>query len=221
MPQTWEWETEEEMQELLAGHTPREQYLSSRARTAESLADLFGLDGTQRGFEIGSGEGIVARALARRCRSLDCADPSLSFLNKARATCRELPNVRFHLIEDAYLEFLPPEYFDFGVATGVFIHFNAYDIFHYLCSVKQILKPGGLFYFEVATLDKDTHALFREHAQHYRQLPDPTACRTLMSWNDLGVVRAVIDEVGLMFRADQLRKRGGSIGILVEKRAGA
>jgi SAM-dependent methyltransferase len=219
VPDSWEWETEDEMQELLAGYMPRARYLERKAAIAAHLAELFELDGTQRGFEIGSGEGIVARTLAPRCRSLDCTDVSRSFLERARGTCQGVPNVRFHRIGDDYLDFLPADTFDFGFATAVFIHLDAYDIYHYLCSARTILKPGGLFYFNVATLCAETRAIFREHAQHYRRLRDPAKRRTLMRWNDLSVVRAVVDEADLTFRGDKMRNIAGRIGMLVEKPA--
>src|SRR5262245_3369410 len=131
------------MQIALAGDWPRDEYLRHREEMAADLAQLFGLDGTQRGFEIGSGEGIVARVLARRCRSLECTDISRSFLAVAQETCREHKNVYFHLIEADFLDFLPARAFDFGYSFNVFVHLNAYDIFFYLRSVERLLKSGG------------------------------------------------------------------------------
>src|SRR5205823_6047796 len=123
----------------------------------------------------------------------------------------------FHLIGDRYLEFLPPDHYDFGFALGLFIHFNAYDIYHYLASVKSILKPGGLFYFDIATLSPENHAVFREHAEYYRALRDPRLTRTLLSWTDRAVLNAVIDEAGLTFKSDGVLKTRQSHFVLVAK----
>ena len=93
-------------------------------RLARDLIDLLGLDGTQRGFEIGSGEGLVARALAPHCKMLDCADISRTFLDLAKDRCAPYRNVVFHLIGGEFLNFLPAQSYDFGYSLNVFVHLN-------------------------------------------------------------------------------------------------
>ena len=118
----WEYPTRDAMQIALAGSMPRDEYLKHRSEMARELVELFGLDGTQQVFEIGSGDGVVARHLARQCRSLDCADISRTFLDAAQETCGGLDNVRFHLITTDFLDFLPAGEYDFGYSLNVFVH---------------------------------------------------------------------------------------------------
>jgi SAM-dependent methyltransferase len=141
-PKQWEYDTPEAMQRALAGNWSRDVYLQHRVELAEGLAALLGLDGTQRGFEIGSGEGLVARALSAHCESLDCTDISRTFLEAAEETCRDCENVQFHLIEREFLDFLPARQYDFGYSSNVFVHLNAYDIYFYLRSVHELLRSG-------------------------------------------------------------------------------
>ena len=83
--------------------------------------------------------------------------------------------------------------------------------------MKSILKPGGLFYFDIATLSPENHAVFREHAEYYRALRDPRLTRTLLSWTDRAVLNAVIDEAGLTFKSDGVLKTRQSHFVLVAK----
>jgi cyclopropane fatty-acyl-phospholipid synthase-like methyltransferase len=213
----WEFRTEEEMQRALAGVTARDEYLKNREQMADLLAALFCLDSTQRGFEIGSGEGVVAKHLALRCRSLDCADISDSFLVKAQQTCEGNNNIRFHKIATDYLDFLESNVYEFGYSLNVFIHFNAYDIFHYLKSVRKLLKSGGAFFFTATTIGESTRDLFHYFADQYRMYPDPVLSRGYMTWIDMPLLQAIIKESGLVFVADRSSNEGGHLRIVVQK----
>lgn len=147
------------------------------------------------GFEIGSGEGIVAAIIGKKCRALDCLDISEYFLNTARLLCGQQGNITFHLIENDYLRSLPSSTYDFGFAMNVFIHFNPYDIYNYLYDVSRVLKPGGVFLFDAATLGHKTIPLFKQAADAYRQHPE--TIRGLMNFNHPEIVKIIIDEVGL------------------------
>lgn len=213
----WEHNSEKNMQLALAGSTPREEYLLTRKQKAEYLVQLAGLDGTQRGFEVGSGEGIVARYLSPHCLSVDCTDISRTFLKKAEETCSGLGNVNFRLIGDDYLESLPQSYYDFGFSMNVFIHFNIYDIFHYLRTIQLVLKPGGLFYFSGATIGEKTVDLFRYFAAEYLKNPDPVKCRGYMTWNDAPMIRTVIEELDFVFLDEYFVNDGGHLDFVVKK----
>ena len=205
------------MQIALAGSMPRDEYLKHREELARELIGVFGLDGTQRGFEIGSGDGIVARDIARQCRSLDCADISRTFLQAAQETCGRLDNVHFHLIASDFLDFLPAGGYDFGYALNVFVHLNAYDIFFYLCSVDRLLRSGGLFQFNIATIGECTRELFHRQARNYRSHQNPFRTRGLMNWHGMDLVRVLVTEAGLLFCEDRLAESGGRYRVLVEK----
>lgn len=195
MKNAWEVETADQAFLALAGHATREEFESDRRQHAEEIVQICSIDQTSRGFEVGSGEGTVARIVAGHCLSLDCNDISASFLEMARANCAQLSNVSFYKIESDYVDYLPAESYDFGYSLHVFIHFNLYDMFNYLTSIKRLLKPGGRFYFDAGTLGDQTITVFREQATMYRQAPQ--TIRGLLNFNHPAAVRRVVQEVGL------------------------
>ena len=214
-PRPWEHQNRDDQQRALAGFMPRDEYLESRECLATELVDLFGLDATKRGFEIGSGEGIVARELSPHCAILDCTDISRTFLEWARETCQSCKNVRFHLINQGYLDFLPEQVYDFGFSANVFIHFDLYRIYYYLQSVRRRLKSGGRFFFTGATLGEKTLDLFRIFADEYAKTHE--VHHGFMQWNDLESLRFVIAEAGLDLLEEKSENFGGHLRILVQR----
>jgi ubiquinone/menaquinone biosynthesis C-methylase UbiE len=211
----WEVETDEQMLLALAGHSTREDYLQNRRERAGEVIELCGIGPTQHGFEIGSGDGTVAKILSPHCRTLDCADISHSFLAAAQRNCVECSNIAFHQIGADYLGFLPSDTYDFGFALHVFIHFNAYDIFHYLLDARRILRHGGCFLFDACDLGRQTLHIFREHAQLYRA--DPARVRGLLNFNSAGALKALIAEVGFNISQQSILGESGWIKLLVVK----
>ena len=59
----------------------------------------------------------------------------------------------------------------------------------------RVLKPGGVFLFDAATLGHKTIPLFKQAADAYRQHPE--TIRGLMNFNHPEIVKIIIDEVGL------------------------
>jgi len=210
----WEVSAENAL-DALAGHSTREEFEADRRARADEVTGWCSIAPNKRGFEVGSGEGTVARLLAGRCLSLDCNDISASFLEMARANCAQYPNLSFHQIGSDYLDYLPAQTYDFGFALNVFIHLNPYDVFHYLVSVKKALKPGGVFYFDACTVGEQTLPLFREHAAMYRNAPDRV--RGLLNYNSPGIVRAVVQEAGLELSDRSLLSDAGWIKVLTVK----
>ena len=191
----WELAEGEDPLLKLAGHSTREEFERDRQQHAGEIVQFCSIKPDSRGFEIGSGDGTVARLLAPQCLSLACNDISATFLEKARANCAGLTNLSFHQITDKYLEHLPAEAYDFGFSLHVFIHFNAYDVYNYLLSVKRVLKPNGVFYFDACTLGEQTMTVFREHAQMYANAPE--SIRGLLNYNHPETLRHIIEEAGL------------------------
>jgi ubiquinone/menaquinone biosynthesis C-methylase UbiE len=191
----WELEEGEGALLKLAGHSTREQFEADRQEHAKQIVQFCSITSEKRGFEVGSGDGTVARILAPQCLWLDCNDISASFLEVARTTCAQHSNISFHRIQNSYLDHLPAESYDFGFSLHVFIHFNAYDVFNYLRSVKRILKPGGVFYFDACTVGEQTIEVFREHAQMYAGSPE--TIRGLLNYNHPDTLRKIIQEAGL------------------------
>jgi ubiquinone/menaquinone biosynthesis C-methylase UbiE len=211
----WEHRTRRQMQEALAGGAGREWYLDNRVDLARELRRILAVEEAARGFEIGSGEGVMARELAPHCAALDCTDISRTFLKLARATCRDVANVRFHHIRSDYLDFLPAASYDFGYSVNVFIHLSEYDVYHYLRSVERLLKPGGRFYFTEAAVADNTWELFRAFADRYRRRRVVTP--GFMRWHGLDLVRGLILRAGLEIDEDAIGVDGGHLKVLVRK----
>ena len=203
----WELGENEDGLLKLAGHSTREEFEEDRRRHAEEIARFCRITPDKRGFEIGSGDGTVARLLSPKCRALDCNDISASFLRLAQANSAQHPNLAFHKIEDTYVDYLPAEAYDFGFSLHVFIHFNAYDILNYLVSVKRLLKPGGIFYFDACSLGELTMTVFREHARLYAGHPENI--RGFLNYNHPDTLAKIIKEAGLQLsKESQLRDDG-------------
>jgi len=191
----WEFSTLEQKVLALTGHTSEAEYKKDRSRRAEELERMLDLKPSHRLFEIGSGDGTVAKLLATKCSRIDCTDISESFLAEARKTCNECTNIRFYHIGTDYLSFLLPASYDSGYSLGTFIHMNPYEAFHYLCSIHEILKPGGNFYFDACTLGEQTVEIFREHAGIYKLKRDSLS--GLLNYNGPEIWRALAVEANL------------------------
>lgn len=209
----WEHWTRSERQAALAGITPREEYLETRRQAVVELVRLLSIDPSSVGFEIGSGEGVVARDLAQQCQSIDCTDISRTFLKLARKTCRGSTNIRFSRIRKNHLDFLPAEHYDFGYALNVFIHLNQYEIFFYFKSIRRILKPTGAFFFTGSTLGVDTIDLFRFFAKRYKKLGETRP--GFMRWANLEILESLANEAGLVVDHDRLWSSGGHLKIVL------
>lgn len=212
----WEWRTEQEMQDALAGSMLRADYLRDRLVLASRLPLLLDVRAHHDGLEIGPGEGIVAASIAPRCRSLLCADISRSFLSKTAESCAGQPNVLYSVIGDDFLDSLPSAAFDFGYAANVFVHLDAYGIFHYLRGVTRVLRPGGRFWFNACAVGVNTIDLFRTFAAAYRAAPKDRVPGYLR-WNDVGTIRQLIREAGLRECDGGLIDDGGGIEALVAR----
>ena len=203
----WEWNTHEGMQLRLAGEQPRAVYLSDREYRANWVADQLALTAEDSVFEIGSGEGVMAAALAPRVRELCCTDVSKSFLDHARETCRDLSNVSYHLIDDDYLEKLPDSSFDAGYSLNVFIHLDTYELFIYLRQITRVLRPGGQFVFNFLELGDVTRPFFQADLARYRQA-EAAEIKGMLTWHDRGTVTALVAEAGLVPHDDLLDEGG-------------
>jgi SAM-dependent methyltransferase len=212
--QGWEPPDDERALLALAGRTTQEAFEANRQQRAQDVAGWCAVSPEKKGFEIGSGEGTVARLLSPSCMSLDCNDISESFLSRARSNCSARDNVKFFLI-DHYLDHLPGDSYDFGYSLNVFIHFNVYDIFNYLRAVERVLRTGGVFYFDACTIGPATLPAFREHADIYAQIPEKI--RGLLNFNGESVLHSLITEAGLVLSERSSFSSNGWFKVLVGK----
>jgi len=215
----WELGENEDGLLKLAGHSTREQFEQDRRQHAEEIAGFCRITPEKRGFEIGSGDGTVARLLAPKCGSLDCNDISASFLKLAQINSAQFANLSFHRIEDKYLDHLPAETYNFGFSLHVFIHFNAYDILNYLVSVKRLLKPNGIFYFDACSLGEQTMPVFREHAQMYGS--NPENIRGFLNYNHPDTIGKLVKEAGLQLSSESQLSDKGWMKVVTSKSAAA
>ncbi|GAA0731055.1 class I SAM-dependent methyltransferase [Dactylosporangium roseum] len=214
--QAWEWDTAEGMQLRLAGFLPRPVYLSDRQRRVDWVADRLALNADSEVLEVGSGEGVMAAALASRIRMICCADVSKSFLDKARETCSDHANVTYHLIDDDYLETLPSASFDAGYSLNVFIHLDAYEIFQYFRELSRVLRPGGRFVMNFLELGEVTWPFFRGDLARYRQAQAVEA-KGMVSWHHRVTVAALAREAGLEPLPESLEDEGGVVYLTLRR----
>jgi SAM-dependent methyltransferase len=214
----WEIDTDAYALRALAGLSTRDEFIRDREDRARELIDTCAIKPDGTGFEIGSGNGLVARLLSPNCARLDCSDVSTSFLRAAAESCLGCRNVFFHQITDTYLAHLPADTYDFGFALNVFIHLNTYDIYHYLQDVKRLLKPSGLFYFDACMLGEQTLDIFRRHAVIYRR--EPPENRGVLYFNTPEDIALLVKEVGLELCVDRASLgQSGWLKVLVKKEA--
>lgn len=211
----WEVGSDEQAFLALAGHSTLDEFERDRRERAKEVVGWCSIDVDRRGFEIGSGEGTVARLLSDKCEWLDCNDISTSFLGRAKQNCSACKNVAFHKIDSEDLSYLRSGSYDFGFSLNVFIHLNLYDIYLYLQSIKRLLKPGGCFYFDACMLGEQTVALFREHAEMYRRAPEKV--RGLLSFNHPGSIGRIVEETGLKVSDRSNMQEDGWLKVLVIK----
>ena len=210
----WEFSTDQEALCALARQTSREDYVQDRYQSVKDLQTRLQIGRFHKGFEIGSGDGIVAKLLSTSCNSIECADISSSFLAAAQATCKGIANIQFHKIRNRSLDFLPARSYDFGYSLNVFIHLNPYDIHLYLQEVARVLKPGGRFYFDACTLGPQTLALFRQQAATYGSTLD---ARGLLNFNHPQLISVLAAESGFTIEPSSLLGAEGWLGFLLVK----
>ncbi len=103
-----------------------------------------------RVLEIGCGAGRVTRALAEVFGEVYGVDVSGEMIRRAQEACRDSPNVRLYKNNGMDLSVLPPLEFDFAFSSIVFQHIPSREIIeNYVREVHRLLRPGGLFKFQV------------------------------------------------------------------------
>lgn len=115
--------------------------------------------GQMRVLEIGCGAGRVTRALAQVFGEVCGVDVSGEMIRQATGALRDFPGARVYQNNGTDLSVLGDQVFDFAFSTIVFQHIPSRDIIeNYVREVHRLLRPGGLFKFQVqgdATLQTD------------------------------------------------------------------
>ena len=112
-------------------------------------------------LEIGCGVGRVTRALAEVFGTVHGVDVSGEMVRQATATNASISNAHFWQNNGTDLSVLGNVAIDFAFTSIVFQHIPSREVIQkYVCDVHRLLRPGGLFKFQVqgdATLATDAH----------------------------------------------------------------
>ncbi|MEP7354447.1 MAG: class I SAM-dependent methyltransferase [Acidobacteriota bacterium] len=105
---------------------------------------------TMRVLEIGCGTGRITRALANLFGEVHAVDVSGEMIAQARIGLAGHPNAHVYQNNGCDLSVVPPLEFDFAYSFIVFQHIPSYEVIEsYVREVHRLLKPGGLFKFQV------------------------------------------------------------------------
>ena len=134
-----------------------EEFFASGERTVaeEILTDMENIcqgkdPGQMRVLEIGCGAGRVTRALARLFGEVAAVDVSGEMVRLARQALTAFPHVTIHQNNGRDLTILDKSQFDFAFSSIVFQHIPSREVIeNYVREVHRLLRPGGLFKFQV------------------------------------------------------------------------
>ena len=136
--------------------TDEEFFLSGRrAVEGEILNDMKNIcqdkDPKQmRIIEIGCGAGRITRTLSEIFGEVHGVDVSGEMVERARIALRDRSNAFLYQNNGKDLDVLPPGPYDFAFSTIVFQHIPSREvIYSYVREVHKLLRPGGLFKFQV------------------------------------------------------------------------
>jgi len=122
---------------------------SGERELTDVVLDGIALDPSAEALEIGCGVGRLLVPLAKRVAVAHGVDISPVMIEKSAAFCREAPNVRT-AVTDGTLSVLPEASLDFVFSFIVFQHIPSREpIRRYVEEAARILRPGGLFRFQV------------------------------------------------------------------------
>jgi ubiquinone/menaquinone biosynthesis C-methylase UbiE len=101
-------------------------------------------------LEIGCGVGRVTRALAEVFGTVHGVDVSGEMVRQAKQANAAIPNAHFWQNNGTDLSVLGDVVIDFAFTSIVFQHIPSREVIQkYVCEVHRLLRPGGLFKFQV------------------------------------------------------------------------
>jgi ubiquinone/menaquinone biosynthesis C-methylase UbiE len=117
-------------------------------------------------LEIGCGTGRVLQHLSGFYREVHGIDISSEMVKQGELRLGHLPNVHFHHGNGYDLEPFADDSFDLVYSSFVFQHTPKTTAYNYLLETGRVLRPGGLFRFQVPNLLNEAHfAEFYHFAQ--------------------------------------------------------
>jgi ubiquinone/menaquinone biosynthesis C-methylase UbiE len=110
-------------------------------------------------LEIGCGLGRMTKHLAEVFGEVHATDVSDEMIAQARERLRAYPNVFLYATNGLDFAALPDDYFDRIFSVYVFQHVPDAAVIHSnIRAACRVLKPGGLFKFQVCGIDHETYA---------------------------------------------------------------
>ncbi|MBM3734592.1 MAG: class I SAM-dependent methyltransferase [Acidobacteria bacterium] len=138
-----EWKDEEWWESGRA--TVREQILNDMINICQGLDPK-----SMRVLEIGCGAGRITRALAEVFGMVYAVDISAEMIRQARHALRDVPNAFLFENNGKDLDVLGNTPIDFAFSIIVFQHIPSREVIeNYVREVHRLLRPGGLFKFQV------------------------------------------------------------------------
>jgi SAM-dependent methyltransferase len=142
-------------------------------------------------LEIGCGVARLGKEVAPHAREWWGVDVSANMVAIAHDRCRDLRNVRFFVSNGRDLSGVPTASVDKMYCHAVFIHMDKEDWYTYLVDARRVLKPFGLFYFDVWNLCdsvgwlrwQNERSLYRDRTErpaHRNQFSSPDELRTMV-----------------------------------------
>lgn len=111
-----------------------------RAKYAATL-DALPAPRYRKALEVGGSIGVLTQLLAARCDALVAMDPARRALERARARCRALPQVRF--VEGQAPGDWPPGRFDLVMLSEVIYYLDRRDVARLAGRVAGSMAHGG------------------------------------------------------------------------------
>jgi len=112
-----------------------------KAAEREEFLALLKNEGKHNLLEVGAGTGIHGKFFQENGLEVICTDLSPNMV----ACCRE-KGLQAHAMDFLNLDF-PTKSFDAVFAMNCLLHVPRRDLAHVLVSIRDLLRPGGLFYW--------------------------------------------------------------------------
>jgi SAM-dependent methyltransferase len=162
----WDRSAEVDAIRSIADQDSDESFESSGIVDAEAVRPFLPGDGAF--LEIGCGLGRVLQHVAPMCREVHGLDISAAMVKRGEERLRHLPNVHLCHGNGYDLEPFGDDRFDVVYCGFVFQHMPKTTVYNYLLETYRVLKPEGVFRFQVPNiLRNDQFNSFRHFAQPY------------------------------------------------------